>query len=389
MLKNPYTPGAGCIPPFLAGRDALLDSARTALERLKDGYPQRPTLYYGLRGVGKTALLNAIEEYADNIDVVYAHIEATEETQFIRRLVATLNRFTKSISAVESMKNLKAKCIKLFESFTVTYGLTDNELSLSLSPDEVVTSGDLTDDLTELMVSLGKLARQSKDALCIFIDEIQFVRKDNVRALVSALHRCNQLRLPVTICCAGLPKAVETLNKSCSYSERMFEYVLVDRLADNEARAAVSEPAIDLGISYNSDALDEIVSVTSGYPYFIQEFCSVIWDNLDEGTTEISLDDVSIVKPIFFDKLDHGFFEARYSRSSPSEKRFMLCMAECDKLPCRISDVADRMQRDVQQISPLRATLIDKGIIYAPSRGEVDFTVPLFKEYLKRVTIDE
>lgn len=389
MLGNPYTPGAGCVPPFLAGRDPLLDASQVALERLKNGYPQRPTLYYGLRGVGKTALLNAIEEYADNLDIAYDHIEATEESFFIRRIVASMGKFAKGISVAESVKDMKSRFMKLLESVTFTYNLTDNKLGVSLSPDEVISSGDLTDDLTSLMVSLGKLAVKCKSAFCFFIDEIQFVSKDHLRALVTALHRCNQLRLPITICCAGLPKAVETLNKSCSYAERMFEYIMIDRLSDDEAKAAASEPATELGVQFESSALQEIVDTTSGYPYFIQEYCSVVWDNLSDGSNKISSSDVLVAKESFFKKLDHGFFEARYSRSSPSEKKFLLCMAECAKLPCRISEVAERMEKDVQQISPLRATLIDKGIIYAPSRGEVDFTVPLFRDYLGRVTVDE
>lgn len=389
MLGNPYTPGAGCVPPFLAGRDKLLDAAGIALERLKSGYPQRPTLYYGLRGVGKTAMLNAIEEFADNHDIIYEHIEATEEKQFIKRLVATLGRFARSMAVSESLREMKSRFMKLLESFNLTYNLTENKVSISISPDDIVSSGDLTDDLTSLMVTLGKLAGKSNNALCIFIDEIQFIEKENARALVSALHRCNQLRLPVTVCCAGLPKAVEILNRSCSYSERMFEYVFVDRLADEEAEAAAAEPANVLGIKYESDALKEIVATTSGYPYFIQEYCSVIWDSLGEGASRITLSDVITAKKVFLSKLDGGFFEARYSRSSPAERRFLVAMSEQTKLPCKVSDVADSLGKDVQQVSPLRATLIDKGIIYAPARGEVDFTVPLFGEYLSRVAVDE
>lgn len=389
MLGNPYTPGAGCVPPFLAGRDKLLESAGISLERLKGGYPQRPTLYYGLRGVGKTAMLNAIEEFADNHEIIYEHIEATEEKQFIRRLVAVLGRFAKSISVSESVREMKTRFIKLLESFNVTYNLTDNKLSVSMSPDDVISSGDLTDDLTSLMVSLGKLAGKSSNAVCVFIDEIQFIEKEHARALVSALHRCNQLRLPITICCAGLPKAVEILNKSCSYSERMFEYVMVDKLSDDEAGAAISEPANELGLKYKPAALKEIVDTSSGYPYFIQEYCSVIWDILEEGTATVTLDDVLSAKKIFYERLDSGFFEARYSRSSPSERRFLIAMAEQTKLPCKVSDVADSLGKDIQQVSPFRATLIDKGIIYAPARGEVDFTVPLFGDYLSRVNDDE
>ena len=389
MLGNPYTPGAGCVPPFLAGRDKLLDAAGIALERLKSGYPQRPILYYGLRGVGKTAMLNAIEEFADNHEIIYEHIEATEERQFIKRLATTLGRFARSMAVSESLKEMKSRFMKLLESFNLAYNLTDNKISVSISPDDIVSSGDLTDDLTGLMVALGKLADKSDNALCIFIDEIQFLEKENARALVSALHRCNQLRLPVTACCAGLPKAMEILNRSCSYSERMFEYVFVDKLTDEEAKAAAAEPANDLGVLFKSDALKEVVATTSGYPYFIQEYCSVIWDSLDEGTNVISLSDVITAKSVFFDRLDRGFFGARYSRSSPSERKFLVAMSTQAKLPCKVSDVADCLGKDVQQISPLRATLIDKGIIYAPARGEVDFTVPLFSEYLSRVVVDE
>lgn len=389
MFGNPYTPGAGCVPPFLAGRDSMLNSAQSALEHLKEGYPQRSILFYGLRGVGKTALLNAIEEFADNLGVTNAHIEATEDRQFIKRLVTVLGRCARSISVTEALKEMRSRCLKLLESVTFTYAPIENNISMSLSPDDNLASGDLADDLTELIVLLGKIASKSHNALCIFIDEAQIISTEHARALISAVHRCNQLRLPVMLCCAGLPKAIEVMNKACSYSERMFEYVKVDRLLPDEAMAAISEPAKDLGVQYSPDALASIVKSTSGYPYYIQEYCSVIWDGLRENTRSIELEDVIHAKDAFLSKLDGGFFEGRYSRCSPSERRFMLAMTECATTPCVISEVAEKMKKSVQQISPFRATLIDKGIIYAPARGEVDFTVPMFDDYLRRVTVEE
>lgn len=383
MFGNPYTPGAGCIPPYLAGRESLINNAESSLQRLKEGYPQRSFMYYGLRGVGKTVLLNAIESAAENLEISYTHIEASEDNLFLSRLIMALNRFIRQVSVTESVKTIRDKCLKLISSFAVVYDLKDSKVLLELSPDEIMSTGILDDDLTEIFVLLGRCAAKSNKAICIFVDEFQYVTLEQAKALITSLHRCNQLRLPVMLFCAGLPKAIQIASDACSYSERIFVYERIGKLAFAETRAAIEEPAMSLSVKYEKEAIDRIARVTEGYPYFVQEYCSVIWENIDECKV-VTIDAVESIEGKFFESLDRGFFEARIIRCTGFEKKFMLAMAECETMPCNINDVAKRLGRDARQISPVRGKLIDKGMIYSPARGEIDFTVPLFGDYLLR-----
>lgn len=386
MLGNPYTPGAGCIPPYLAGREQLIRSAEMSLERLLQNYPQRSVIYYGLRGVGKTVLLNTLETAAENLEIKYAHIEASENNLFLNRLLNAFSKFLRQMSAIESAKTLVDKTSKLITAFTVTYNITDNKFALEYSPDEHTASGILEDDLTEILVALGRCAKESQNAVCVFVDEFQYVTKEQAKAIVTALHRCNQLRLPVMFFCAGLPKVIQVVSTACSYAERIFIFEEIGKLSEDEAQAAIIEPAASLDVKYESAALDRIVGITEGYPYFIQEFCSTIWDCADDGNL-ITHDMVAEFQQTFYEKLDTGFFAARMSRCSKTEQFFMLAMAECGNESCTIGDVAHNMGKDVKQISPVRAKLIDKGMIYAPARGELAFTVPLFGDYIMRSNI--
>ena len=210
--------------------------------------------------------------------------------------------------------------------------------------------------------------------------------KEQAKAIVTALHRCNQLRLPVMFFCAGLPKVIQVVSTACSYAERIFIYEEIGKLNSEEARAAVTEPAASLNVSFDNGALSCIVNTTEGYPYFIQEFCSTIWDSVEECQL-ITLDMVEKIRHEFFNKLDTGFFAARMSRCSKAEQLFMLAMAECSGESCTISDIGHRLGKEPRQISPVRAKLIDKGMIYAPARGELAFTVPLFGDYIRRTSI--
>lgn len=383
MLGNPYTPGAGCIPPYLAGRERLISSAEISLDRLLKGFPQRSIIYYGLRGVGKTVLLNTLETAAENMEIKYTHIEASESGMFLSRLLLAFNKFLKQMSVVESVKTLAVRAMKAIASFTVAYDISVGKFSLEYSPDEAPVNGIMEDDLTEILVALGRCAGESKNAICVFIDEFQYVSKEHAKAVVTALHRCNQLRLPVMFVCAGLPKVIQVVSTACSYAERIFIYEEVGRLSDDEARAAIAEPAASLGVAYEDGALSSIVKTSQGYPYFIQEFCSAIWEHI-ENCAVITENMVDASKKIFFDRLDVGFFAARMSRCSRAERAFMLAMAECGGESCTIGDVAHHLKKEPRQVSPVRAKLIEKGMIYPPARGELAFTVPLFGDYIKR-----
>ena len=383
MLGNPYTPGAGCIPPYLAGREKLLNSADMSLNRLKNGYPQRSIIYYGLRGVGKTVLLNSIENSAENLEIKYAHIEASENNLFMSRLLHAFRRFLRQMSVVESAKALADNCLKLISAFSISYNVSDEKYTLEFSQEEFTSSGILEDDLTEILVALGRCAVESKNAVCIFVDEFQYVTKEQARAIITALHRTNQLRLPIMFFCGGLPKVVQVVSEACSYAERIFVFEEVGKLSESEAEAAITEPAKELNVAYEEEAIKLIFYITEGYPYFIQEFCSTVWESVEECDC-ITVDMINDKEDEFNYKLDTGFFAARMSRCSKAEQQFMLAMAECEKENCTISDVAHHLGKEVKSISPVRANLINKGMVYAPARGELAFTVPLFSNYVLR-----
>lgn len=384
MIANPYTPGAGFMPAYLAGRENLINHAETYLSSIQKRYPQQSVIYYGLRGVGKTVLLNTIETSADNLNIMYAHIEASENGKFINRLVGALNKFIHEVSIKESAKDFAKKCLGLLKSFTVTYNIEDNTVGIGLQQEVVYSTGVFSEDLTEIFVSLGKAAIKSEDTICIFIDEVQYLSADEIDGLIVAIHRCNQLRLPIMLFCAGLPKILKIVGESRSYTERLFKYEKIDALKEPEARAAIEEPAKDLGVSYDPEAVDLIVKTTGGYPYFIQEFCSAAWANLEDNRT-IQAVEAQRAESIFFETLDTGFFAVRYDRCTNREKSFMTAMVKCDTLPCNISNVAKIMKKGVQSISPVRGQLISKGMIYPTGHAEIDFTVPQFDYFIKRI----
>lgn len=384
MQMNPYTPGAGFMPAYLAGRERLLESAEMYLNSIKGRYPQQSVVYYGLRGVGKTVLLNAVEEIADNLNILYSHIEANETERFTSKLLVSVNRFIRQISAKDAAKELARKCIALVRSFAVTYKVEEGEFGVSLGQETNISAGVYADDLTDIFVQLGKAALRSGDTVCFFVDEAQYLTEEEVGGLIIALHRCNQLRLPVMLFAAGLPKIKKVVGEACSYSERLFRFEQVGALTDDEAASAICEPARDLGVEYESDAVSRIISTTCGYPYFIQEFCNVLWRQSDK-TELIGAEAAARAEPVFYEVLDSGFFSVRYERCTHREKGFMAAMVRCGKLPCSISNVAKAMDRAVQTISPVRAQLISKGMIYSTGYAEIDFTVPQFDSFIRRV----
>ncbi|MEN6385171.1 MAG: ATP-binding protein, partial [Phycisphaerales bacterium] len=244
-------------------------------------------------------------------------------------------------------------------------------------------TGNFVNVLTELFVSMGTLAKNSESSVCLFIDEMQFLKDDEFEALITALHRVNQKGLPVTLFAAGLPKIAKIAGDIKSYAERLFSFVSIDSLTQEAAKLALVEPAKKVGVTFTEKAIDEILRITEGYPYFLQEYGKQVWNFINDK--EIDITAVKAAYPIFEKSLDDSFFKIRYDRATPREKEFMLAMVECGDLPCTIAEIADKMHAKVQKISPLRAQLIYKGFIYATSYGEVGFTVPQFNRYLKRI----
>ncbi|WP_180965856.1 AAA family ATPase [Enorma phocaeensis] len=374
------------MPRYLAGRGNLVDSARQRLQAVSEGYQARSVIYYGLRGVGKTVLLNAVEEEADKLEVLCRHIEVKEDGDLTKTLASASNAFVVSLSAMKAAKAWLDRVVSVAKSFTATWNPEDNTLSLGLN-DAALTAatagtGDLSNDLTQLLVELGKCARECKKTICFCIDEVQYARKEELEAVMTALHRTSQLNLPIIFFCAGLPRILKDAGDVKSYSERLFEFIEIDSLSASAAAEAVIEPAKPFGVAYDDDAVALIVKETAGYPYFIQEMCSTIWERCDGS--RITVEDVAANIDETNRRLDKGFFLVRFNRCTAREQEFLQAMASCEELPCTIANVAKAMGRKVTAISPFRAKLINKGLIYATGRGEIDFTVPRFDAFLKR-----
>lgn len=387
MLLNPYTPGAGLVPGYLAGRDDTIEAAKEVIAYMAHGYPARSVVYYGLRGVGKTVLLNKIEEIADEYAVLYEHMEVSERSSFKFSISLHIQKLIKQMSVKAKAKNYFQKAMSVLKAFKITYS-PEGEISIGINEEVdaavgVSDTGNFPNDLTELVVAMGTLAKNSESSVCLFIDEIQYLKDDEFEALITALHRANQKGLPVTLIAAGLPKVTKIAGDIKSYAERLFSFVSIGSLDVAAASLALIEPAKKMGVTFAEDAVAEIIRITEGYPYFIQEYGKQVWDFMKDNT--IDLASVKTAYPAFERSLDDSFFKVRYDRATPKEKEFMLVMIECGELPCTIAQIAGKMNTTVQSISPIRGQLIYKGFIYAPRYGEVDFTVSQFNQYIKRV----
>ena len=387
MLPNPYTPGAGLVPSYLAGRNGTISEAKEIILSIAHGIPTRSVIYYGLRGVGKTVLLNKIEEIADNYGILFEHIEVSETSSFKTAISFYIQKLIRQMSTKEQAKAFLNKTFSILKAFQITYSPADGEISFGLK-DEVSAAvgisdtGNFQNDLTELFVAMGILAQKNENAVCLFIDEIQNLKKDELEALIAAIHRVNQKGLPITMLGAGLSQITKLSGNIKSYAERLFSFIHIDSLQPDSSRLALIEPAKKFNVIYTEEAVQKIIELTEGYPYFLQEFGKQVWPFMDNNI--INADSVVRARPLFEKILDDSFFKVRYDRTTPKEREFMVAMVNCGKLPCTISQVAINMKTNVPSISPIRAQLINKGLIYSTGHGEIDFTVPQFKQFLIR-----
>lgn len=380
---NPYTPGAGVMPGYLAGRDEVIQEGKDSIYSLMHGYPRQPIIYYGLRGVGKTVLLTALKEYAIKEGVLTFHFEIQEKVSLINDIILSANQTLSKISKVEKIKNIFEVAKNSLQSFTLTY--TTGENSVSVEMNKKLGEMMLQSNLVELLLNLGRLAKESKNIIIYFIDEIQYAKQNELEALITAQHRINQERLPITIIGAGLPKILVNVTESKTYAERMFAFVEISSLDYEDAKNAIVNPGKPFNITYTEEALKEIYKITEGYPYFIQQFCYII----SKKYKNIDLDIVNEMKTFFFKELDKSFFKVRFDKCTPKEREFIFAMVSCGELPCTVANVAQILNKDLKSISPIRARLINKGLIYATRYGEIDFTVPKFDEFLKRIKAND
>lgn len=386
--KNPYTPNAGKSPKYLAGRNDLLDRVQNQFLAFSEGYNMQPIVYYGLRGVGKTVLLNEIEAVIEKHEnTICHHIEIKESSNFIKSMIRACNSTASELSLQEAIKHIKNKLISTINQFTLTWDVSAQTMSVGVTPNEAnAITADFSNDFTEILITLGKCAKETNNIIVFFVDEIQYANTQELEAIITALHRVNQLSLPIMMICAGLPKILKTMGDVKSYAERLFQFISVGSLSKTEAIEAIENPARDIGVSYTKDALDYILDVTKGYPYFIQAVCSTIWENHDSNI--IDKNAVMSYMNIANEALDSGFFAVRYNRATATERTFMIAMTQCEKTPCEIAAIAKIMNKKPKQISPIRAQLINKGLVYATRHGEIDFTAPQFDMFIRRANLE-
>ena len=384
--KNPYAPGAGAPPPELAGRDAVIEQAAIALDRIRSGLHAKSLMLVGLRGVGKTVLLNRLHRDATAAGLATVLLEAPEQRSLPALLAPSLRIVLLKLDRIAHAADLAKRGLRALGGFVTAAKVrfSDIEFGIDLGVEPgVADSGDLTADLTGLLQVLGETAQAAGTAVAIFIDELQYLAEAELQALITALHRCSQLQLPVTLIGAGLPLLYGQLGDAKSYAERLFDFKAIGALTPQAAEAALAEPARRQDVEFEDRALQAILAATECYPYFLQEWGKQAWDYA--SGSPITLTDVRGAQQIVTADLDAGFFQVRLDRLTPVEQRYLRAMAELGPGPHRSGDVAKALKIKVESAAPVRAGLIKKGMVYSPAHGETAFTVPLFDAYLKRV----
>jgi hypothetical protein len=386
---NPYAPGAGSLPPELAGRDEILDKVSIQLDRCRNGLAARSFLLIGLRGVGKTVLLSRMAMNAEANGFIVVSVETPERRSLPALLIPALRSALLKLDRMSAAGELGKKALRALGGFVGAMKLKyeDIEFSLDLGNEPgVADSGDLESDLVSLFIEVGRAAQEKKTALTLFIDEVQYLAEDQFAALIMALHKCVQHQLPVAFVGAGLPQLVAQAGRAKSYAERLFEYPEIGPLTAVAAKAALEAPAQKLNVQYEEGALAEILLKTQAYPYFLQEWGKHSWQCAERSP--ITATDAKFATELAISELDASFFRVRFDRLTPGEKRYLRAMAELGPGPHRSGDIAHLLNKEVQSVAPTRSSLISKGMIYSPSHGDNSFTVPLFDGYMKRVMPD-
>ena len=384
--NNPFAPGAGTPPPELTGRDALRESVRVALERTRRGLPTQSVLLIGLRGVGKTVLLDQLRTSAEAAGIHTLRMEAPEGRSLPALLSPQLRLALLRLSRSEAAKDLAQRGLRALAGFVskLRVKYDDIEVGLDLEPEAgLADNGDLEQDLPELLAAAGEAAQRAGTALALFVDELQYVKERELAALIMALHRCAQQKLPITLVGAGLPQLRGIAGRAKSYAERLFSFAEIGQLSVADARRALEKPAQEQSIAFTEDALAIIVSETRGYPYFLQEWGKHAWDAA--SASPISAADVAAASALAIATLDQSFFRVRFDRLTPTERKYLRAMAELGPGPHRSGDVANAFERKVTTLAMTRNKLIYKGMIWSPAHGDTAFTVPLFDEFMRRI----
>ena len=387
-VLNPFSPGAGTQPPELAGRETVLADVNVTLQRSRKGIFSRSSIFVGLRGVGKTVLLNRAREIADEHSFITVFIEAHEEKPLPALLIPPLRKILLRLNAADQVSEVARRGLRVLKSFAsnfkakVSFGEIDVELGV-LSEEGSADSGDLEHDLGELLVAIAEAANARGDAICLLIDELQYLSEKEMSALIMALHQVSQRKLPLILYAAGLPLILGLAGRSKSYSERLFTFPRIGVLDEAAARKAIERPVEALGVSFASEAIDAILEKTGRYPYFLQQWGYEAWNVA--STSPISLASVREATASAIRQLDDSFFRVRFDRLTKREKDFLFAMVHVGGEMQRSGDIADMLGVKTTSIGPLRSSLIRKGMIYSPAHGDNAFTVPLFDDFLRRL----
>jgi hypothetical protein len=385
-VRDPFAPGAGTPPPELAGRDELRATLRTALERARIGRPAKSAMLVGLRGVGKTVLLDRVREDAESVGIHTVRIEAPEGRSLPSLLAPQLRQALLRLSQIDKAKDFAIRGLRALAGFAkklkVTYA--DIEVGFDYEPEPgLADNGDLEHDLQALFEQVGLAAKAADTALAIFIDELQYVKEPQLAVLITAMHRTEQRRLPVVLVGAGLPQLRGQMGNAKSYAERLFDFPVVGALPPDAARLAIERPLSSEGVSITTESMDLILELTKGYAYFLQEWGSHTW--LAAKQSPILPDVVRQASITAVAALDESFFRVRFDRLTPKEKKYLRAMAELGAGPHRSGDIAESFDAVVSSLAPTRSSLIAKGMVWSPNHGDTAFTVPMFDEFMKRV----
>ncbi len=385
-LQNPYAPGAGYQPPELAGRERLRKTIAIALARVRARRSSKSFILVGLRGVGKTVLLDRVRSDAEQEGILGLRAETPENRSLPALLAPQLRHALLRLSRIDAARDLANRGLHALAGFarSLKVKYQDIEVGLDLQAEAgLADNGDLETDLAVLLEQVGKAAAKAGTAAVLFLDEIQYIEEDQFGALIAALHRCAQLKLPITMVGAGLPQLRGLAGNAKSYAERLFDFPQIDRLSPEEATKALVLPARAEGVQFTPEAIDEILNQTQGYPYFLQEWGKHAW-NLAKSSP-ITLENIEDSSLQALTTLDESFFRVRFDRLTPREKRYLRAMSELGPGPHRSGDIATAFGRKVGQLGTVRERLITKGMIWSPNHGDTAFTVPLFDEFMKRI----
>lgn len=387
-IKNPFSPGAGAPPPELVGRENILQQATVLIGRIKERRPEKSLMLTGLRGVGKTVLLNRIERQAREEGYKTVYLEAREDRTLGQVLAPELKRVLFELDAKAKAKEKVRRAMLALKNFVGNFSVNFGGLSIELEPFHgLADSGDIESDLTMLLLAVAEAAEGQEEAIALFVDEIQYFSEEEFSALIMAMHRIQQKALPMFLVGAGLPILPALAGNSKSYAERLFAFPRIDALNKEEARHALLSPLDKNNVGITPDAFEQIFNYTRGYPYFLQEWGYQIWNQTEEPPISFSV--VEKASETVIKRLDENFFRVRFDRLTGNEKKFLGAMAmaamSSPSRRVRISDIAVNMGQKKSTLAPVRASLIKKGMIYSPAYGEMDFTVPLFADFMIRM----